>query len=66
MNLISEKRIVAICHYQLYQRRMTKSYIIRRFDLEDSMKEILYFRKYCLYQEKIRVNGHQTIRALTW
>jgi hypothetical protein len=26
MNLISEKRVVAICHYQLYQRRMTKSY----------------------------------------
>jgi hypothetical protein len=26
LNLISEKRIAAICHHQLYQRRMTKSY----------------------------------------
>ena len=26
LNLISEKRIAAICHHQLYQRRMAKSY----------------------------------------
>jgi len=26
LNLISEKRIIAICHHQLYQRRMAKSY----------------------------------------
>jgi len=26
LNLISEKRIVVICHHQLYQRRMSKSY----------------------------------------
>jgi hypothetical protein len=26
LNLIGEKRIVAICHHQLYQRRMAKSY----------------------------------------
>ena len=26
LNLISEKRIAAICHHQFYQRRMAKSY----------------------------------------
>jgi TPP-dependent trihydroxycyclohexane-1,2-dione (THcHDO) dehydratase len=26
LNLISEKRIVAICHHQLYQKRMVKAY----------------------------------------
>ena len=26
LNLIGEKRIAAICHHQLYQRRMAKSY----------------------------------------
>jgi hypothetical protein len=26
LNLISEKRIAAICHHQLYRRRMAKSY----------------------------------------
>jgi len=26
LNLISEKRITAICHHQLYQIRMAKSY----------------------------------------
>ena len=26
LNLISEKRIVAICHHQLYQKRMAKTY----------------------------------------
>ena len=26
LTLISEKRIAAICHHQLYQRRMAKSY----------------------------------------
>ncbi|KAG5223412.1 Pol polyprotein [Salix suchowensis] len=26
LNLISEKRLVAICHHQLYQRRMARSY----------------------------------------
>jgi hypothetical protein len=26
LNLISEKRIAAICYHQLYQRRMAKSY----------------------------------------
>ena len=26
LNLISEKRIAVICHHQLYQRRMAKSY----------------------------------------
>jgi hypothetical protein len=26
LNLISEKSIAAICHHQLYQRRMAKSY----------------------------------------
>jgi len=26
LNLISEKRVVAICHHQLYQKRMAKAY----------------------------------------
>jgi len=26
LNLISEKRLVAICHHQLYQSRMAKAY----------------------------------------
>jgi len=26
LNLLSEKRFAAICHHQLYQRRMAKSY----------------------------------------
>jgi hypothetical protein len=26
LNLISEKRLVAICHHQLYQQRMAKAY----------------------------------------
>jgi hypothetical protein len=26
LNLISEKRLAAICHHQLYQKRMAKSY----------------------------------------
>lgn len=26
LNLISEKRIAAICHHQLYQKRMAKVY----------------------------------------
>ena len=26
LNLINEKRIAAICHHQLYQRRIAKSY----------------------------------------
>jgi hypothetical protein len=26
LNLISEKKIVAICHHQLYQKRMVKTY----------------------------------------
>jgi len=59
--MISEKRIVTICHHQRWPNHM-----IRRFDLEDSTKEILYWRKYSLYYKKIRVNGCQTMRALTW
>jgi hypothetical protein len=27
LNLISEKRIATICHHQLYQRRMTESWL---------------------------------------
>jgi hypothetical protein len=26
LNLISEKRVAAICHHQLYQKRMVKAY----------------------------------------
>jgi hypothetical protein len=26
LNMISEKRLVAICHYQLYQKRMAKTH----------------------------------------
>jgi hypothetical protein len=38
----------------------------RRFDLEDSKKETSYRIKSCQYQEKIKVNGRQTMMALTW
>jgi hypothetical protein len=27
LNMISENRLVAICHHKLYQRRMAKSYV---------------------------------------
>jgi hypothetical protein len=27
LNMIGENRLVAICHHQLYQRRMAKSYV---------------------------------------
>ena len=39
LNLISEKRIAAICHRQLYQKRMAKAYD-KRLDLVCCKKEI--------------------------
>jgi hypothetical protein len=37
LNMIGEKRLAAICHHQRWPNHM-----IRRSDLEDSMKDILY------------------------
>jgi hypothetical protein len=66
LNLISEKRISLQSAIINYTKEEWPNHMIRRFDFEDSTKEILYWRKYCLYQEKIKVNGHRTMRALTW
>jgi len=44
LNLISEKRIAAICHHQLFQRRMP-NHTTRRFDLENSTKGDLVLKK---------------------
>jgi len=34
LNMISEKRLVAICHYQLYQKEWLR-HLIRKFDREN-------------------------------
>jgi hypothetical protein len=66
LNLISVKRIAAICHHQLYQRRMAKSYDKKVQPRGFHEGDLVLKKKYCLYHEKIRVNERQTMRTLTW
>jgi len=65
LNLIEEKRLTAVCHGQLYQRRMKKA-----FDKKVCPREFhegdLVLKKSYLYKRTIEANGLQIMKARMW
>jgi len=62
LSFIEEKRLIVVCHGQLYQRRM-KKLLIRRYAHESFMKEIWWLRKSYIFKKIIVGNGCQTMKG---
>ena len=62
LNMISEKRLAAICHHS-YTKEGWPKHMIGKYNQENSKKGILYYEKSCHYQVKTEASGHQTMKA---
>ncbi|RDX70761.1 hypothetical protein CR513_49963, partial [Mucuna pruriens] len=61
LNLIEEKRLITLCHGQLYQRRMKKAY--DKFVLKNFKKGIWCLKRCCPSRISIKENGVQIMKG---
>jgi len=65
LTFIDEKRLATVCHGQLYQRRMKKTFD-RKLHPREFVKEIWWLKKSYLFKRIIAVNGCLTMRVHMW
>jgi len=65
LSFIEEKRLVIVCHGQLYQKRIRK-HLIKRFAHESFMKGIWWLKRSYQFKRIIVVNGCLTMKVYMW